>query len=152
MDRVRRRYVTALVLAIVVLLGSMGAAAVFVGSRVGQSVWHASPGMNPPGDSDWAHRKAPGGGTGRGGEAVISAADAQSRAQDWVEKNAPGASLSAATRMPMGYVFTATKDGRVVARIVVDGDDGSVVVRNRVPADSSDGTSASPAPSSSSTP
>ncbi|MHB1066170.1 MAG: hypothetical protein ACYC2Z_01885, partial [Candidatus Nanopelagicales bacterium] len=51
-------------------------------------------------------------------------------ARDWVAANYPGATVGAGTRMPIGYLFVATKDGSAVAHVMVNDDTGQVLASN----------------------
>ncbi len=51
-------------------------------------------------------------------------------ASDWVAAKYPGATLGTGTRMPIGYLFVASKDGKVVAHVMVNDDTGQVFASN----------------------
>ena len=132
----RRGYVIALVVAVLALLVSVGAAIGFAlspriaavgrqevsastegwqpgpaGSMMGVQGWHGGGMMD-----DWNDR----------GTAAITPAQARTAADAWVTANQPGATVSDGIRMPMGYLFTLTQDGVGVGTIVVDDDTGQV--------------------------
>ncbi len=129
----RRGYLAALVIAVVTLIGTVGAAAVYATSH-GSRWAAASPADN--GDTGWGEMM---GGSGRGGgtmggsdsgTATVSLRQAQTIAHDWVSKNAAGATLDSGVTMPMGYVFTVSQVNQMVARIMVNDDTGEVIVRS----------------------
>jgi hypothetical protein len=126
----RRGYLIALVIVIVTLIGTVGAAAVYATSH--GSSWAAA----SQGDTGWGGMMdGPGWGGGMmggsdSGTAAVSLQQAQSIAQDWVSRNAAGATLDSGVTMPMGYLFTATRDNQIVARIMVNDDTGQVITRS----------------------
>lgn len=141
----RRGYVVALAVAVAALVGSMGVAAAYAighheGGDFGPSAVREAegPGFGPGGGREGmgpggGYGPGMGGGMGRwgdsGGDATVSLTQARSLAQAWVDKNAAGATLDSGFEMPMGYVFTVTKDNAVVARIMVNDDTGALMVR-----------------------
>lgn len=48
-------------------------------------------------------------------------------ANDWVTAKYPGATVGAGTQMPIGYLFAASRDGNVVAHVMVNDDNGEVL-------------------------
>lgn len=129
----RRGYLVALVIAVVTLIGTVGAAAVYAASH-GSS--RAAASQADAGDTGWGGMMD-GSGWGGGmmggsdsGTAAVSLQQAQTIAQDWVSKNAAGATLDSGVTMPMGYVFTATRDNQIVDRIMVNDDTGQVITRS----------------------
>ena len=64
------------------------------------------------------------------GTAAVSLQQAQTIAQDWVTKNVAGATLDPGVTMPMGYLFTATRENQIVAQIMVNDDTGQVITRS----------------------
>lgn len=136
MTRQRRGYVIALVVAVVALIVSVGSAIGFVLTpRTGPADsrqlapssdgWQSGPGAGMMGGQGWD-----GGGMmddwNDQGAATITPAQAQAAAAAWVAANQPGATLNEGNRMPMGYLFTLTKDGRSVGTIIVNDDTGQV--------------------------
>jgi hypothetical protein len=51
-------------------------------------------------------------------------------ASDWVATKYPGATVGTGNQMPIGYLFVATKDGKVVAHVMVNDDTGKVFAGN----------------------
>lgn len=51
-------------------------------------------------------------------------------ARDWVAANYPGATVGAGARMPIGYLFVASRDGSAVAHVMVNDDTGQVLASN----------------------
>lgn len=129
----RRGYLVALVIAVVTLIGTVGAAAVYAASH---GSIRAVASQADAGDTGWGgmmDRSGWGGGmmgSSDSGTAAVSLQQAQTIAQDWVSKNAAGATLDSGVTMPMGYVFTATRDNQIVARIMVNDDTGQVITRS----------------------
>jgi hypothetical protein len=136
MTRQRRGYLIALVVAVLALIVSVGSAIGFaLASRTGPAGsrqlaptsdgWQSGPGAGMMGGQRWG-----GGGMmddwNDQGTATITPAQAQAAAEAWVAANQPAASLNAGPWMPMGYLFTLTKDGVSVGTIVVDDDTGQV--------------------------
>ncbi len=128
----RRGYLIALVIAVVTLIGTVGAAAVYATSH--GSRW-ATTYQADAGDTGWGGMMD---GSGWGGmmagsdsrTVAVNLQQAQTIAQDWVTKNATGATLDLGVTMPMGYLFTATRDNQTVARIMVNDDSGQVITRS----------------------
>lgn len=126
MNASKRPYVITLIVAVIALVGSVAVAVAYQGHRVGSSV-AVSPG--------WGNGMMGGGMMGGyddttdNGGTSIDATQAQSLAQAWVDKNAPGATLDAPATMPMGYLYTVTRDNTVIAQIVVNARTGSITVR-----------------------
>lgn len=129
----RRGYLIALVIAVVTLIGTVGAAAVYATSHGAR--WAAASQANA-GDTGWGGMMDDSGwgggmmGGSDSGTAAVSLQQAQTIAQDWVSKNAAGATLDSGVTMPMGYLFTATRDNQIVARIMVNDDTGQVITRS----------------------
>lgn len=132
----RRGYLIALAVAVVALIVSAGSAIGFVvthGTGPADSRqlspssdgWQSGPGAGMMGGQGWD-----GGGMmddwNDQGTATITPSQAQAAAAAWVAANQPGATLNDGTRMPMGYLFTVTKDGVSVGTIVVNDDTGQV--------------------------
>ena len=132
----RRGYAIALVVAVLVLVVSMGAAATLMGTS---SPWHWT-NATGPGDSEGWRQGLNGGammGQGRGGSGMmgdwdeqgaprITADSAKVAAEAWAATNQPGATVAAGGQMPMGYPFTVTEDGQSVGMIIVNDDTGQV--------------------------
>lgn len=138
----RRGYVIALAVAVLALIVSVGAAIGFVLSprtgsadRQGPSAsadgWQPGPGGSMMGGQGWD-----GGGMmddrNDRAAATITPEQARSAAEAWVVANQPGATVSNGIRMPMGYLFTLTKNGVSVGTIVVNDDTGQVTWWQRV--------------------
>ncbi|MBI1379304.1 MAG: hypothetical protein GC157_17770 [Frankiales bacterium] len=115
-----------LVAAVLALLGSAAAAFAYQSHRSDTTV-AVSPG--------WGSGMMDGdmmGGYDEGadnGNATVDSDQAQSLAQAWVDKNAAGATLDGPVAMPMGYLFTLTRDDAIVAQIVVNSRSGAITVR-----------------------
>lgn len=129
----RRGYVIALVVAVLALVVSVGAAMTFMTTNNG---WYPAQSSGPDG---WRQGLAGGPmmGQGRGGGGMmgdwndqdtpsITADAATTAAKAWAAANQPGASVGAVVQMPMGYLFTVTKDGQSVGTIIVNDDTGQV--------------------------
>jgi hypothetical protein len=133
--------VAALVAALVVLVGSMAAAAAYATStdswpwsqraQSGTS-WQGGWGMM---DRDQGDDEGYGGMMSRGPSgfegdgAAISLAEATKLADDWLAKNQPGMTAGPGVQMPMGYAFPLTRDSRTVGTLMVDDDSGQIVLR-----------------------
>lgn len=131
----RRGYVIALVLAVLALVLSVGAMAFTAGggrwyggtaALAEREGWRQDlPGAGMMG---WSH-----GGAGMMGDwdeqatASISAEQAKATAEAWLKASQPGATVGDAVRMPMGYVFQVTQDGKGTGTLMVDDDTGAVV-------------------------
>lgn len=158
MNTKKRGYVVALVAAVVVLFGSMAVAFAAANSHpwpwspAGQSAgtWQQGPGPGagrmdpgrgwdngygammgpgPGGNNGYGGMMGPGPGGTNDSAAQISPAEAKKLADDWLVKNQPGAAAGPATQMPMGYVFTVTKDNQTVGTLMVNDDTGQVIYR-----------------------
>jgi hypothetical protein len=132
----RRGYVIALVAAVLALFVSVGAAMTVVASGNG---WHLNNSAQASSPDGWREGLAGNGmmGQGRGGGGMmgdwddqdtpsISADQAKTAAEAWAAANQPGATVGAVVQMPMGYLFTVTKDGKSVGTIIVNDDTGQV--------------------------
>lgn len=126
----RRGYVIALVLAVLTLVVSFGAAMAVMTSGSG---WHLNSTAQASSPDGWRQDLAGGGmmGQGRGGGEMmgdwndqetpsITADAATAAARAWAVANQPGATVGSGVQMPMGYLFTLTKDGRSVGTIIVN--------------------------------
>jgi hypothetical protein len=133
----RRGYVIALVVAVLALVLSFGAAMTFMTSGNG---WHLNNSAQASSPEGWRQGLAGTGmmGQGRGGGGMmgdwndqdtpsISADQAKTAAEAWAAANQPGATVGAVVQMPMGYLFALTKDGKSVGTIMVNDDTGQVV-------------------------
>lgn len=131
----RRGYAIALAVAVLALVMSVAAAVAFLGTG---SNWSLNgPGYASTSDA-WRQGLGGGGGMmggGRGtmmggwngeGTASITPAQAKTAADAWVAANRPGSTAGQGVQMPMGYVFTVTRDGQVVGTIVVNDVTGAV--------------------------
>jgi hypothetical protein len=135
----RRGYATALAVAVAVLLGSMGLTAVaLVAHGLDRGV---ARGVGIYGGNGWGSGMM---GQAKPGQAQEGLAAAQKFATDWLAANQPGAQLGAGGTMPMGFVFTVTRNGTPVGMLVVRRG-GQVSYREFQPA------SPTPTPSASST-
>jgi hypothetical protein len=132
----RRGYVIALVVAVVALVVSFGAAMTFMISGSG---WHLNDTAQSSSPDGWRQGLVGGPmmGQGRGGGGMmgdwrdqgtgsITADAATAAAKAWTAANQPGATVGAGVQMPMGYLFTVTKDGQSLGTIVVNDDTGRV--------------------------
>jgi hypothetical protein len=132
----RRGYAIALAVAIMVLVASMGAAAALMGTS---SNWDWDNAAGSGSSEGWRQGLNGGGmmGQGRGGAGMmgdwnqqdttrITADAATAAAEAWAEANQPGATVGAGGQMPMGYLFTVTKDGQSVGTLIVNDDTGQV--------------------------
>jgi len=63
------------------------------------------------------------------GSGSVDSARAAARAKAWVDAYAAGSALDDGVTMPMGYRYTATRNGQTVAVIMVNDDTGAVVGR-----------------------
>lgn len=135
MNKQRRGYVIALVLAVMALLVSVGAALAVV-TRGGSSNNSWSPvasqqdgwrqglgaGMMGPGSGGAGMM----GGWDERGTATITPEQARSKVEAWVAANQPGAKVGGVVQMPMGYVFSVTKGGQTVGTVMVNDDTGAL--------------------------
>jgi hypothetical protein len=64
------------------------------------------------------------------GTAAVTLDQATKIASDWVASKYPGATIGNGTQMPIGYLFVASKDGKVVAHVMVNDDTGQVFASN----------------------
>lgn len=145
----RKGYAAALAAALVVLVVSAGAAIAYFadgggpdGTAAGQPTaspsWPPSPGTGRQQDGAWMmdgqgysgmmdHWDDPGyWGHGYWGDGAVTQERARAAADAWLAAVQPGASTGQASRMPMGYVFAVTRDGRAVGSVMVDDGDGHV--------------------------
>lgn len=137
MNGQRRSYAVALAAAVLVLVVSVGAAATLMGSG---SSWNWNNAAAQGSSDGWRQGLNGGGGMmgqGRGGGGMmgdwneqdtprITADQAEATAQAWAAANQAGATVGAGALMPMGYLFTVTKDGQSVGTIIVSDDTGQV--------------------------
>jgi hypothetical protein len=112
-----------------VAIGAAGL--VLAGSMVGAVAYAANGGPSGSKDNSWSQGLSGGmmGGWSQNGSsetASVTLDQAATIATDWAATNLPGASLDSGLQMPMGYVFVATKDGKVVAHVMVNDDTGKV--------------------------
>ena len=133
----RRGYVIALVVAVLALVLSVGAAMTFMTSGNG---WHLNTSARASSPDGWRQGLAGGGmmDHGRGGAGMmggdwddqgtpsVTTDAAKAAAEQWAAANQPGATVGAVVQMPMGYLFTVTEDGRSVGTIIVNDDTGQV--------------------------
>jgi hypothetical protein len=152
--RTRRAQLVALVVAVVLLVGSVAATVAWtaghdddrhVGIGMGWGRWGweddgdrpwrgagpmDGPMMGGPGTAGWMMGWGDGwGGSTRTitGSGPVDEQGARDAAQRWVEEYAAGASLGEPERMPWGYWFRATEDDTAAAVIMVWDDTGTVV-------------------------
>ncbi|MEI6624309.1 MAG: hypothetical protein WCP28_20655 [Actinomycetes bacterium] len=153
-------YLVALVVAVVVLLGSVGMAVAHgISSHRTVAAGKAGSGTNDNnrgmmGQDNGRGQGMMGRGGGYGGmmdqgdddaAATVSADQARVLADAWLAKNQPGATAGAVVTMPMGYVFPVTRNGTGVGTVMVNDDNGSVVFH------AWGGASAAPTPTPTST-
>lgn len=132
----RRVYVVALVVAVTALIGSVG---VSVAYAPNSNQWSGSPtrqadtdhwpmmGRGDSGYGDGMHGGMMGQGRGESdGEGQLTLVEAKKLADDWLSKNQPGASADRGIQMPMGHIFTVTKDGQTIGMVMVNDDSGQV--------------------------
>lgn len=130
----RAWYLAGLVTAVLALLVSVGVVAALVTHRSARS------GTSTAAEGWWQDSASSGmPGFGRGGMmgdrdgASVTAEQATTTAQAWVEAHEPGGTLSQPVLMPMGYLFTVTRDGRAIGTVMVNDDTGRVVWMGGVP-------------------
>jgi hypothetical protein len=126
-----------------IALGAAGL--VLAGSMVGAVAYAANGGPTGSNDNSWSQGLSGGmmGGSGYGGgmmggwsqndsseTASVTLEEASKIATDWAATYLPGATLDSGLQMPMGYVFVATKDSKVVAHVMVNDDTGTVFAVN----------------------
>jgi len=132
----RRGYVIALVVAVLALVVSVGAAMTWMASGNG---WHLNNAAQASSPDGWRQGLAGGGmmGQGRGGGEMmgdwndqdspsITTDQARTAAEAWAGANQPGSTVGSGVQMPMGYLFPLTEDGRSVGTIIVNDDTGQV--------------------------
>lgn len=143
----RGGYVAALVAAVLVLVGSVIVVVAFTttsgplsmhraNQAVGADGWRqglAGGGMmsGTAGTNQYRGMMGRSGGGMMGnwndnGTATVTAAQAKAAADTWVSANQPGASAGQGVAMPMGYVFTVSKDGQQIGMAMVNDDTGAV--------------------------
>ncbi len=131
----RSGYVIALVLAVVTLIGSAG---MFMASA-SNSWWPGSERYRVAGADDWQQGLSNGmmgqgwnsgsGMMGQGwnsGGVQVSLAEAKEFGDAWLATNQPGTVSDLGTWVPMGYMFTVTKEGSLVGTLMVSDDTGQV--------------------------
>jgi hypothetical protein len=116
-----------------IVLGT--ASVVLVGSMVGAVAYAANGGPSGGNDNSWSQGLSGGGMMGgyqadSSGAASVTVDQAKAIAADWATANLPGATVDAGRQMPMGYLFVATKDGKIVAHLMVNDDTGKVYAVN----------------------
>jgi hypothetical protein len=111
---------------------------------VGAAAYAANDGASGNWDSSWSQGPGSGirgGGWGGGGGMMgrswsqgtstdtpaVAPDQATTLAKDWAAANLPGATLDAGLQMPMGYLFVARENGKVVAHVLVNDDTGRVL-------------------------
>jgi hypothetical protein len=128
--------VIALVVAVLALVVSVGAAMTWMASGNG---WHLNNAAQASSPDGWRQGLAGGGmmGQGRGGGEMmgdwndqdspsITTDQARTAAEAWAGANQPGSTVGSGVQMPMGYLFPLTEDGRSVGTIIVNDDTGQV--------------------------
>lgn len=140
MTRHRTGYLIALVVAIVVLVGSVGAAVAWAPNRAAAVERQVSRTVDGTGHGR-GMAMGPGERRGQNGPAagLITLDKARTKALNWVDAHLAGATLDQGVPVGGGYRFTATLDGSAAAIVLVQ-DDGTVVAHLVV--------AASPTPSS----
>ncbi len=131
----RSGYVIALVIAVVTLIGSAG---MFMASA-SNSWWSGSERYGVAGADDWQQGLSNGmmgqgwnngsGMMGQGwnsGGVQVSLAEAKELGDAWLATNQPGTVSDLGTWVPMGYMFTVTKEGTLVGTLMVSDDTGQV--------------------------
>ncbi len=121
----RSGYVIALVLAVVTLIGSAG---MFMGSASNNGSGMMGQGWNN-GSGMMGHDGNSGGMMGQGWNSdgvQVSLAEAKELGDAWLTTNQPGTVSDLGTAMPMGYMFTVTKEGTQVGTLMVSDDTGQV--------------------------
>jgi hypothetical protein len=134
MNASRRTYAVAIAAATLVLAGSM----------VGAAAYAANDGTSANGDSSWSQGLGSGmmgDGWGEGGGMMgrgwsqgtstdtpaVTLDKATTLAKDWAATDLPDATLDSGLQMPMGYLFVARENGKVVAHVLVNDDTGRVL-------------------------
>ena len=74
----------------------------------------------------WSGMHLSGPSYGWDGRGPVTSEAAAAQAKAWVARYVPGAALDAGARMPMGFRFTATRSGALVAVVMVDETSGDV--------------------------
>jgi hypothetical protein len=133
MNASRRTYAVAIAAATLVLAGSM----------VGAAAYAANDGTSANGDNSWSQGLGSGmmgGSWGEGGGMMgrgwsqgtstdtpaVTLDKATTLAKDWAATDLPDATLDSGLQMPMGYLFVARDNGKVVAHVLVNDDTGQV--------------------------
>jgi len=132
----RRGYAIALVVAVLALLVSIAGAVTVMATSDG---WHRNLASEASSPEGWRQGLAGGGmmGQGRGGGGMmgdwddqgtprITADAARVAAEAWAVANQPGGTLGDVVQMPMGYLYSVTRDGTSVGTIMVNDDTGQV--------------------------
>jgi hypothetical protein len=119
----KRGYAIALAVAVAFLVGSM----LMVGSGMidNRNRFAIGSSYDQPNGSSWG----PGMMDNGSGDGAVSQAQAQDIAQKWVTSNAAGATLNQIGAMPMGFIFTVTRNNQVVATLIVNDNTGALSVR-----------------------
>lgn len=152
----RRPVIVALIASVLLLLGSMTAVAVYTGGHTTRSQaptgqtsgWQGwtSPGTGAPtsgqpgvsgwddmgmmmGDGQRGWMNADGWTVSGGTGTAVTADQALSLAQGWVDTNAPGATVDPASTMSGAYRFTVTRNGQAIALVWVDATTGRLGAR-----------------------
>lgn len=152
MNGSRTWYIVGLVAACALLVGTMAATFSHGHERNVRFSVGAGPGYGGMMGNGWGNGRGDGwgGGPGIGSGGMMrngwgndddspqAAAAAKSLAQAWVDENAAGATLSDALDMPMGFMFTVTRNNQTVAYLmVVNGSVRAHVLTSPTPAPSS---------------
>jgi len=134
----RTGYVVTLGIAVLLLIGSVVAV---VGFTVGRHASDRTVAVTTPAGGSDVGMMGGGGGSMMGAASVdgtvaalpgsgsVDSARAAARAKAWVDAYAAGSALDDGVTMPMGYRYTATRNGQTVAVIMVNDDTGAVVGR-----------------------
>jgi hypothetical protein len=129
----RTPYVIGLVVAVVVLLGSMAAVALllFVQHNRTVTIQHSVQGWSRNWGDSGPRGMMPRGPSDRNGgtTSATTAEQANAAAEAWIAANRPAATLDQGVSTPMGYRFIVSEDGQAVGMLMVS--DGGAQVRFR---------------------
>jgi hypothetical protein len=133
MNASRRTYAIAIGAVTLVLAGSMVGAAAYAANDGTSGNWDNSWSQGPGNGMMGGGWGGDGGMMGRGWSQgtstdtpAVAPDQAATLAKDWAATNLPDATLDSGLQMPMGYLFVAREDGKVVAHVLVNGDTGRV--------------------------
>ncbi len=133
MNASRRTYAIAIGAATLVLAGSMVGAVAYAAndgtSAHWDSSWSQGPGNSMMGGGWGGAVGMMGGGWSQGTSTdtpAVTLDKATTLAKDWAATDLPDATLDTGVQMPMGYLFVARENGKVVAHVLVNDDTGRV--------------------------